>query len=112
MWCADNGVPNATGAEEGRRSALMSYFSEWLNVDVRFPAVYRSKTYLKVTEDALDLYRDRYCETELKYKMGILKRGDLPNTRWWASMTLKRLLFGSYFRLQRLIEGFTPEKGS
>ena len=39
-------------------------------------AVYRNKAYQQVTEDALNLYRDRYREVSLKRRVGVLKKSD------------------------------------
>lgn len=39
-------------------------------------AVYRNKAYQQVTEDALNLYQDRYREVTLKRQVGMLKKSD------------------------------------
>ena len=39
-------------------------------------SVYRNQAYQQVTEDALNLYRDRYREVRLKRQVGVLKKSD------------------------------------
>ncbi|MBW1867108.1 MAG: TolC family protein [Deltaproteobacteria bacterium] len=39
-------------------------------------SVYRNQAYQQVTEDALNLYRDRYREVTLKRRVGVLKKSD------------------------------------
>ncbi len=46
------------------------------DVSLGLLAVYRNKAYQKVTEDALNLYRDRYREVSLKRRVGVLKKSD------------------------------------
>lgn len=48
-----------------------------LNVALKFLKVYRAQANLKVARDAVNLYKDRYRDVELKYKVGILKKNDL-----------------------------------
>lgn len=45
-----------------------------LNVALRYLAVYRSIENLKVAEDASRLYKERFRQIELKYKVGVLKK--------------------------------------
>ncbi|MDD2389695.1 MAG: TolC family protein [Desulfobacterales bacterium] len=46
-------------------------------VALNYLTVYRARANLKVTEDAVNLYRDRYRDVQLKYEVGILKKNDL-----------------------------------
>lgn len=48
-----------------------------LNVALYFLDVYRANANLEVAEDAVKLYRDRYRDVRLKYKVGILKKNDV-----------------------------------
>jgi outer membrane protein TolC len=46
------------------------------DVSLGLLAVYRNQAYQQVTEDALNLYRDRYREVSLKRRVGVLKKSD------------------------------------
>jgi len=46
------------------------------SVSLGLLAVYRNQAYRQVTEDALNLYRDRYREVTLKRRVGVLKKSD------------------------------------
>lgn len=65
------------GAEAGRLNLTATRQDISQNVALAYLGVYRSRQNLKVAEDAVSLYRDRYREMELKYNVGVLKKRDL-----------------------------------
>lgn len=62
------------GSEGFRLSAIKQDIC--YDVSLGLLAVYRNQAYRKVTDDALNLYRDRYREVTLKRRVGVLKKSD------------------------------------
>ncbi|WP_300668005.1 TolC family protein [Desulfoluna sp.] len=70
-----------SGAEAGQFNLKSTRQDVSQNVALAYLGVYRSRQNLKVAEDAVRLYRDRYREMELKYKVGVLKKRDLLSVK-------------------------------
>jgi len=70
-----------SGAETGQHSLKSTRQDVSQNVALAYLGVYRSRQNLKVAEDAVRLYRDRYREMKLKYNVGVLKKRDLLSVK-------------------------------
>ena len=70
-----------SGAEAGQLNLKGTRQDVSQSVALAYLGVYRSRQNLKVAQDAVSLYRDRYREMQLKYNVGVLKKRDLLSVK-------------------------------
>ena len=71
------GIKSAEVLRESQRFQLAGIKQDiYYGVSMGMLSAYRNRAYLQVTEDALNLYRDRYREVTLKRRVGVLKKSD------------------------------------